>query len=146
MVASLRVKRSRHRTLAKPDIKPKRVKVGFPASKASGSNIEKAIWNEFGTSRGIPERPFMRNAMRNNRRKYQDALKTSALKIVLGETTSHTVLNKLGILAQGDIQGEITTLNTPPNAPSTIAAKGSSKPLIDTGEMRQAVTWALEND
>ncbi len=31
----------------------------------------------------------------------------------------------------------------PPNAPSTIREKGSSMPLIDTGQMRRAITYAL---
>lgn len=86
----------------------------------------------------------MRNAMRNNRGKYRAALKTSASKILLGETALGTVLNKLGILAQGDIQAEITSLMSPPNSAVTIALKGSSKPLINTGGMRQAVTWIVE--
>lgn len=150
MVASLTVKRKTHLNLQALGLKgPTTVKVGFPKSKASKSNIEKAIWNEFGTRGGgwggpIPERPFMRNAMRNNRKKYQDAMKTSAKKILMGETSLSTVLSKLGIVAQGDIQTEITTLLTPPNSPVTIALKGSSKPLIDTGAMRQAVTWIIE--
>lgn len=145
MVASLRVTRTRHRKIqpSKHMIGPRHVKVGFPASESSQSNIEKAVWNEFGTRR-IPERPFMRNAMRNNRHKYLQALRTSARKLLLGETALGTVLNKLGIVAQGDIQMEITTLMTPPNAASTIRQKGSSKPLIDTGAMRQAVTWVVE--
>jgi hypothetical protein len=46
-------------------------------------------------------------------------------------------------MAVGDIQHEITVLRHPPNAPATIRAKGSSKPLIDTGEMRQSVTYQI---
>lgn len=82
--------------------------------------------------------------MRSNRGKYQRALRTSASKIILGETSLKTVLDKLGILAQGDVQAEITSLSSPPNSPVTIALKGSSNPLIDTGAMRQAVTWVVE--
>jgi hypothetical protein len=154
MVARLTVKRTRHRDLSKVRLTgPSRVKVGFPASKASGANIEKAVWNEFGTRGGasgggwggpIPERPFMRNAMRNNRSKYRNALRTSARKILLGETSLSSVLTKLGILGQGDIQMEITSLMSPPNSPTTVALKGSSKPLINTGAMRAAVTWVIE--
>lgn len=62
----------------------------------------------------------------------------------MGETALATVLNKLGIVAQGDIQSEITSLRSPPNSAVTIARKGSSNPLIDTGAMRQAVTWVVE--
>ncbi len=151
----LKVKRVRHKKLTALGLDgPSQVKVGFPKSKALGSNIEKAVFNEFGTRGGasgggwggpIPERPFMRNAMRDNRNKYRNALRQSARAILLSETSMKAVLGKLGALAQGDIQGEITSLRTPPNSPVTIALKGSSNPLIDTGAMRQAVTWIVEN-
>ena len=153
MPVTMTVKRIKHKKLPDNIVGPRKVKVGFPASAASASNIEKAIYNEFGTRGGasgggwggpIPERPFMRNAMRDNRGKYMAAMKTSAAKIIRGETGMLTVLNKLGIAAQGDIQGEITSLTTPPNSPVTIALKGSSNPLIDTGEMRSAVSWKVD--
>lgn len=132
---------------------PSQVKVGFPKGEADQDNINKAIWNEFGTKGGasgggwggpVPERPFMRNAMRGNRGKYRDALKASAAKLLTGKTTVRQVLAKLGIVAQGDIQAEITSLQSPPNSPVTIALKGSSKPLIADGEMRGAVTWKVD--
>ncbi|MGV4796131.1 hypothetical protein [Rhizobium sp. F40D2] len=131
---------------------PKTVKVGFPAGEADQDNINKAIWNEFGTKGGasgggwggpIPERPFLRNAIRENRGKYREAMRSSAAKILVGKTGLRTVLSKLGITAQGDIQTEMTSLTTPINADATIALKGSSKPLIDSGEMRGAVTWKV---
>lgn len=132
---------------------PKQVKVGFPAGAADSGNIQKAIWNEFGTKGGasgggwggpIPERPFMRNASRNNRGKYTDAMRKSALKLLRSETTLSSVLSKLGVLAQGDIQAEITSLASPPNSPTTVELKGSSNPLIDTGEMRGVVTYKVD--
>lgn len=154
MGVSLKVQRKKHKTLNPNAFDgPSTVKVGFPRSKASQGNIMKAIYNEFGTRGGasgggwggpIPERPFLRNAVRNNQGKYQRGLRTSAAKIILGETSLRTVLDKLGILAQGDIQAEITSLSSPPNSPVTIALKGSSNPLIDSGAMRQAVTWVVE--
>lgn len=113
----------------------------------------KGIWNHFGTRGGasgggwggpIPERPFLSNAMRNNRAAYRAAMKTSAAKLLRGETSLRTVLSKLGILAQGDVQEEITSLSSPPNSPVTIAMKGSSNPLIDSGEMRGAITWKID--
>jgi hypothetical protein len=33
---------------------------------------------------------------------------------------------------------------SPPNSPVTVALKGSSKPLIDSGEMRGAVTYKVD--
>lgn len=122
-----------------------KVAVGFPGG---GAQAQKAIWQEFGTRGGgwggpIPERPFMRNAMRNNREKYRQAMMSSASKLIYGEVDMNSVLSKLGALARGDIQQEITSLRSPPNSPVTIARKGSSNPLIDTGAIRRAVTWEI---
>ena len=144
------VRRRRHASLPKILRGPNRVKVGFPAGETDADVVKRAIWNHFGTSGGgwggpIPERPFLSNAMRNHRSDYQRQMKQSARKVLRGETAIHTVLSKLGILAQGHIQGEITNLASPPNSPVTIALKGSSNPLIDTGEMRQAVTWKVDD-
>lgn len=148
-----KIVRKRHKELPKSIPGPSKVKVGFPKSKASASNIQKAVWNEFGTRGGasgggwggpVPERPFMRNAMRDNRGKYRDGMATAARKILTGDASMSATLSKLGIMAQGDIQGEITSLSSPPNSPVTIALKGSSNPLIDTGAMRQAVTWQID--
>lgn len=128
---------------------PTGVKVGFPAGKASGEIIERAVYNEFGT-RHIPERPFLRNAMRANRTKYVDGMKSEVRQIIAdaikGRTRARAIesaLNRLGIIAVGDIQDEITALSSPPNAASTIRQKGSSNPLIDTGAMRAAVTHQI---
>ena len=142
------VKRTRHVDLSKVQTSlrgPKKVKVGLPAGEADSDVIERAIFNHWGTSRGIPERPFLASAMRDNRNKYRDGMKTSAKKLLLGQTSLQTVLSKLGIMAQGDIQESITSWTTPPNAPSTIEQKGSSSPLIDTGEMRASITYLVGN-
>lgn len=151
---------------------PSQVKVGFPASKTDGGIVQRAIWNEFGT-RGsgkpfkrkgkggkimggfggpVPERPFMRNAMRSNRAKYQRAMAAAAREILRGvlagkngAALKREALAELGALAQGDIQAEISSLSSPPNSPLTIALKGSDNPLIDTGSMRQAVTFEVKD-
>lgn len=138
---------------------PNKVKVGFPSGKSDAESIMKAIYNEFGTrgsgkgfktKRGggfggpIPERPFLRNTMRNKRNAYTRAMSEAAPKILRAETTIPAVLVNLGGLAQGDIQNEITALSTPPNSPVTVALKGSSNPLMDTGRMRRDVQWKLD--
>lgn len=130
---------------------PSKVHVGFPSGEADQDVINRAIWNNFGTSTGIPERPFMQNAMRANRAAYRAMMKAEARAIVLdavkgagGAAAKRKALSRLGIRAQGDIQAEITTLQMPPNAPSTIKQKGSSNPLVDTGEMRSAVSFKID--
>lgn len=144
------------RTLRKI-LPPKRgksiVKVGFPAGSASADNIAKAVYNEFGTRGGasgggwggpIPERPFLRNAMRNNRGKYKQGLKASARQILDGTASVDAALRLMGNDAALDVQEEIITLSSPPNSPVTVALKGSSNPLVDTGEMVGAVTFKVE--
>ena len=143
-VVSVTIRRKRNIEIPKTISGPRQVKVGFPAGKVSTAVVDRAIWNHYGTSRGIPPRPFLLNAIRKNRGEYLRFLKSSGAKILRGEMTLETAMRQLGILAQGDIQEEITNLRDPPNAPSTIKQKGSDNPLIDTGEMRSKVTWQVK--
>jgi hypothetical protein len=141
---------------------PDRVKVGWPSGTDDGILL-RAVVNEFGTRgsgkgfktpRGggfggpIPERPALRNAFRANRGKYQHAIRAEmrgiAKALVTGRPVdTFDVLSRLGIIAQSDIQREITSLRSPPNSPATIALKGSANPLIDSGAMRAAVSYQV---
>lgn len=140
MGATARVVRRQHRKLPKGIAGHTKAKVGFPASATSQDIVNKAVWNNFGTV-NIPERPFMSNAFDDNRAKYIEALRISAAKVMRGEVQVGEVAAKLGIVFADDIRQEIVDLDSPANAPSTVAKKGSSNPLIDTGEMKNAVTY-----
>jgi hypothetical protein len=82
--------------------------------------------------------------MTENKGNYRALMASDARKIIQGESDMRRTLSRLGLMAQGHVQESIVNLDTPPNAASTIKAKGSSNPLIDTGEMRQAVTFKVE--
>ena len=149
----LKVIRRTHRKIKAPAKRKAVVKVGFPAGESDSETVQKAVWNEFGTRGGasgggwggpIPERPFMRNSVQNNRGKYKSNLKAAARSILDGTQSVEGVLRSLGDDAKGDIQKEIKSLMSPPNSPVTVALKGSSKPLVDTGEMMGAVTYKVE--
>lgn len=149
------VKRIKHVTLTLKGLSgPSKVKVGLPKGKADADIIKIGIWNHFGTRGGasgggwggpIPERPFLTNAIRDNQGAYRAAMAKSAKKILMGSTTMNAVVTKLGILAQGDIQQEITALRSPPNSPVTIALKGSNNPLIDSGRLRASITYKVDD-
>lgn len=124
---------------------PETVKVGFPYEKSESGIINRAIFNEFGTSRGVPERPFFRNAMKENKSAYKSLMRFEAKKIMQGQSDMRRALERLGLVAQGHIQQSIVGMRSPANSPVTVAAKGSSNPLIDTGEMRQSVTYVVED-
>ncbi len=95
--------------------------------------------NDQGTKR-IPERPFMIPAGN------KAANKTINITVhsIAGGMDEQQALSKAGELFVGFIQKEITNLKEPPNAESTILKKGSSNPLIDTGDMRKSVKWKLK--
>lgn len=140
---------------------PNSVRVGFWKGETNPIDIEKAIYQEFGTRGGasgggwggpIPERPFMRNALRDGREANRALLKSEARRIVLAAVrgasaadAKRMALRRLGIKIQGDIQASIASLTTPPNSPVTIALKGSSKPLIDTGKMSASAAYMVED-
>lgn len=103
----------------------------------NGLNIaQNAKLQEFGTY-NIPPRPFFRNALRQNEKRwiafYKNGLKQRDLNIV----------GKVGVMASSDIKMSITKTLTPPNAKATIKKKGSSHPLIDTGLLRAAIDYKV---
>ena len=52
-------------------------------------------------------------------------------------------MKSIGVFQKGLVQAEIVDGDFEPNAPSTIKKKGSDKPLIDTGKMRQSVNFVI---
>lgn len=122
-------------------LKDKAVYVGFPAEfnepveGAKNFNLASlAAVLEFGNEH-IPSRPFLRQTLEENREKY------TALFVQLFEqgVPVQQIYERLAVMAQGDVQLNIKKGDWVANAPSTIKRKGSSKPLIDTGKMRQSV-------
>nr|DAQ89768.1 MAG TPA: virion morphogenesis protein [Caudoviricetes sp.] len=119
----------------------KAVYVGFPAEfneKVEGSDnfnlASLAAVLEFGNER-IPSRPFLRQTLAENQEKY------TALFVKLFESgvSIDQIYEQIALIAQGDVQQNIVNGKWTANAPSTIKRKKSSKPLIDTGKLRQSV-------
>lgn len=109
---------------------------------------EVAMWNEFGVPGGpgrpaIPSRPAFRRAAEASKPSLRILAKAETAAVIDGTRTPQQALGRMGLFIQGAIQQEIVDLRTPPNAPSTIAAKGSSNPLIDTGQLKNSVTYEV---
>lgn len=105
-----------------------------------------AAVNNFGSADGkIPERPVLGPAIEKGAPQYQRLAEVMIPKVLSGETTMRMLLEQMGQLAEGHIKQEITDLREPPNAPSTIAAKGSDNPLIDTGAFRQSIRYVIDD-
>lgn len=89
----------------------------------------------------IPERPFLRSTFDREERRVTSHFARHVRGILAGQLTGREALERVGRWLAGQIQRTIDTLQTPPNHPFTVARKDSSNPLVDTGEMKQAVTW-----
>ena len=121
------------------------VAVGYQAGSGSDENgvdiCDIAAWNELGTSR-MPSRPFMRQSIDNHTGEINAFLQGMEGELA-GGADAQTILNEVGVFQKDMIQQEITNGSFTPNAPATIARKGSSHPLIDTGRMRQSVNYII---
>jgi hypothetical protein len=117
---------------------PDNVDVGVFANQGSDLVIYAAS-NEFGTNE-IPERSFLRAGIDEGRRRLQEFAKSQAVRVLLGKIKKKNALKLLGLKAEEGVIRKIDKGPFKPNAPATIKKKGSSKPLIDTGRLRQAIT------
>lgn len=60
-----------------------------------------------------------------------------------GKVTPAEILKQMGPFAEAAFKAKLTEGPWEPNAPDTIAAKGSSRPLIDTGLLRNSLTHVV---
>lgn len=111
-----------------------------------------AATNEFGTTRAgvnhnitIPERSFMRSTLDENQRRLFDALQKAIEDDLDDKRPLKDGLGLVGELTVSLIKNKVRDRRIPPNAPSTIAKKGSDNPLIDTSQnIRNRIDWRLE--
>lgn len=98
--------------------------------------------HEFGI--GVPKRAFLRPAMDNNEREIRQMVNAAINAMVRKRKTADEVVNMIGLYLRTIIDQQILSGDFPPLAPSTIEAKGSTRPLIDTGLMRQLITFKVD--
>lgn len=126
------------------------VKVGILGKKDARSdamtNAELASIHEYGTST-IPARPFIAPPFIENRESYMKLLRDGYSKALKGNSPDAftKALRAIGMKMVADIRNRITSGAgiPPPLAPSTIARKGSSRPLVDTGQMLRSVDFEV---
>jgi hypothetical protein len=129
-----------------------------------------AAWNEYGvkSKRGkklwrIPPRPFIRGWADNKSENIKATLNRIVKKATEGKWTADEAIMRIGEFAQDGIKSYIRTGDFEPNSDITInglrnkdgsyvlgkdgnpliKGKGSDKPLIDTGTMRNSVRYEV---
>lgn len=105
---------------------------------------EIAAIHEYGAPRAnIPERSFIRSTLFERRRQIDNFMKRLGTAYLAKGLSVAQVLGLLGTFAANSIKAKIRTDIPPPLQPATIKAKGSSKALIDTGRLINAITWKI---
>jgi len=125
------------------------VLVGFPNAEPYPDSdmtvASVAMINEFGSeSAGIPERPFMRTTYIENARKIEQTIDKLVAKWFEGRISEALALKVIGQQITNMMKAKLRAGPWVPNAPSTIARKGSSKPLIDTGLMLKSIAFKVK--
>ena len=113
------------------------------------NNAELLFLHDQGSpAHNIPPRPVLRPAVNDpeTKEKIETLMKNAAVAaLVQGDQTAcEQGFEKAGMIARDACKNWISGGGKlAPNAPATIARKGSSKPLIDTGSMLGSITYAV---
>lgn len=116
-----------------------------PSSAAGLSMAELGAVHEYGTDDGhIPARPWVSVGAEMAANEVEKMFAEGLDAVLDGKLTPGELLDRAGLLVETEIKDYASNPTTPPppNAPATIARKGSSNPLIDTGRMVGSVTHA----
>ena len=132
--------------------------LGDTAQRNTGgpNNAEIGYVNEFGKMTGyprIPARSFIRmplNLFFQEKLRQKKSLGPEQLLKALESGKADEFMAKVGIVAEETIQEAFATHGFgmwAPNAPYTVKMKKSDSPLIDTGQLRRAITSkVIKND
>ncbi|GHU34507.1 hypothetical protein FACS1894172_14880 [Spirochaetia bacterium] len=116
--------------------------VGGKTNGGDATVAQYAAWNEMGTDR-IPSRPFIRDWVDGNRERITQTMQSLFRYVQDGIMPADVALGRLGQFGQSGIQSYIITGDFEENATSTKKRKGSSKPLIDTGTLRNNIRYQI---
>jgi len=92
----------------------------------------------------IPARSFLRSTMREKRAALIKLIGVVSKKVVKKDISPDEAFELIGLQLQSWVRKKIDEITYPPNALSTRLQKGSSKPLVDTGTMRQSITYGKD--
>ncbi len=133
-------------------IKDAKVKVGVPKSANTTKEgqdksitlAEVAAIHEFGSpGNNISERSFIRETVQEETQNLKKLSAKQAKKIFALEITTEEGIGVIGEFMKSKIIKKFTANNWEANAPSTVKAKNSATPLIDTGQLRQSIQWEI---
>jgi len=106
---------------------------------ATGLHLKKET-----THINIPERSFIRGGYDENKAKMERIIENLLEKVILMQITVSQFQDQIGQYCVGLIQEYLTNLRDPENHPYTVDQKGGkTNPLIDSGELREKITYKV---
>ncbi|MWN31012.1 MULTISPECIES: hypothetical protein [unclassified Gilliamella] len=127
--------------------------VGIPSDEnsrkesASITNAELGVIHEFGVpEKGIPERSFMRSTASEEAENLGRLGNARIAECLKGQKSAHDAFADVGAYLQGKIVEKITDGDFVANKEETAKRKKSSKPLIDTGQLRASITYEVREN
>lgn len=114
------------------------------------NNAELGMIQEFGSvSKNIPPRSFLRMPLEKKSEDFKKVASTEAFKKSVENGDLDTALQLIGFKAEEIVNDAFVSSGFgewAANAPSTVEQKGSSKPLIDTSQLRRAISSEVVNN
>lgn len=92
----------------------------------------------------IPERAFLRNGFDISKDKVIKDTEPALSSVLDGSLETDAFLVMVGQILTSYLKDYAVSLDTPRNHPFTIHKKGSSNPLVDTGDMIESVTYEVQ--
>lgn len=128
--------------------------VGAQTTESGATLAQIASWNELGvmgppmSQNGggkwfIPPRPFLRGFADGKREQTAKTMEKLGGLVSGGKLTADVAMAQLGEYGQSGVKSYIRNGAFTPNADSTIARKGSSKPLIDRRTLRKSIRYQV---
>lgn len=101
------------------------------------------IMEKGSTVNNIPPRPFMQQTRIMNEKKVAGLSKKYLSAISTGKMSAMDAIKKLGASYEGAMKKIFIAGTFAPDAPATARRKKSSRPLIDTGLLRQSIKYKV---
>ena len=129
------------------------VKAGILAKDGSQNHSEGitvfqiGMIHEFGVpEKNIPRRSFIRVPIENNIKEITKLIENNHRLVSENVMSAKIALDRIGIKAQNTIKESFRNNDWKANSRATVKRKGSSRPLIDTGQLIGSISYIVEKE
>ena len=129
------------------------VKAGILAKDGSNNHSEGitvfqiGMIHEFGApEKNIPRRSFIRVPIENNIKEITKLIENNHKLVSENSMSAKVALDRIGLKAQNTIKKSFRDNDWKANSRATVKRKGSSRPLINTGQLVGSISYIVEKE